>query len=111
MPTYWLTCLHVAQLIALAPHEFGGVIVHARSGPVRERWIQALEQLARHHSLVTPLRKIPSGISDENLLGGLDIEATIISGKPVFRPGLLSHCDHNLVILPMAERLEAGPVS
>ena len=111
MPTYWLTCLHVAQLIALAPHEFGGVIVHARSGPVRERWMQALEQLARHHGLVTPLRKIPSGISDENLLGGLDIEATIISGKPVFRPGLLSHCDHNLVILPMAERLEAGTVA
>lgn len=111
MPTYWLTCLHVAQLIALAPHEFGGVIVHARSGPVRERWMQALEQLARHHSLVTPLRKIPNGITDENLLGGLDIEATIISGKPVFRPGLLSHCDHNLVILPMAERLEAGTVA
>ena len=111
MPTYWLTCLHVAQLIALAPHEFGGVIVHARSGPVRERWMQALEQLARHHGLVTPLRKIPSGISDENLLGGLDIEATIISGKPVFRPGLLSHCHRNLVILPMAERLEAGTVA
>jgi len=73
--------------------------------------MQALEQLARHHGLVTPLRKIPSGISDENLLGGLDIEATIISGKPVFRPGLLSHCDHNLVILPMAERLEAGTVA
>ena len=111
MPTYWLTCLHVAQLIALAPHEFGGVIVHARSGPVRERWMQALEQLARHHGLVTPLRKIPSSISDENLLGGLDIETTIISGKPVFRPGLLSHCHRNLVILPMAERLEAGTVA
>jgi len=90
---------------------FGGVIVHARSGPVRERWLQTLEQLACHHGLVTPLRKIPSGISDENLLGGLDIEATIISGKPIFRPGLLSQCDQSLVIVPMAERLEAGTVA
>ena len=49
MNPYWLTCLHVAQLITLAPHVFGGVIVHARSGPVRERWLQTLEQLARHH--------------------------------------------------------------
>lgn len=111
MTPYWLTCLQVAQLITLAPHEFGGVIVHARSGPVRERWLQTLEQLARHHGLATPIRKIPSGISDENLLGGLDIEATIISGKPIFRPGLLSHCDQSLVILPMAERVEAGTVA
>ena len=111
MTPYWLTCLHVAQLITLAPHVFGGVIVHARAGPVRERWLQTLEQLACHHGLVTPLRKIPSGISDENLLGGLDIEATIISGKPIFRPGLLSQCDQSLVIVPMAERLEAGTVA
>ncbi len=111
MNPYWLTCLHVAQLITLVPHVFGGVIVHARSGPVRERWLQTLEQLARHHDLATPIRKIPSGISDENLLGGLDIEATIISGKPIFRPGLLSHCDQSLVIVPMAERLEAGTVA
>ena len=97
--------------MTLAPHVFGGVIVHARSGPVRERWLQTLEQLARHHDLATPIRKIPSGISDENLLGGLDIEATIISGKPIFRPGLLSHCDQSLVIVPMAERLEAGTVA
>jgi len=111
MNPYWLTCLHVAQLMTLAPHVFGGVIVHARSGPVRERWLQTLEQLARHYDLATPIRKIPSGISDENLLGGLDIEATIISGKPIFRPGLLSHCDQSLVIVPMAERLEAGTVA
>ena len=108
MTPYWLTCLHVAQLIAIAPHAFGGVIVHARSGPVRERWLQTLEQIASHHGLATPLRKIPGGITDENLLGGLEIEATIVSGKPVFRPGLLSHCDQGLAILPMAERLEAG---
>ena len=111
MNPYWLTFLHVAQLITLAPHLFGGVIVHARSGPVRERWLQTLEQLASHHGLATPIRKIPSGISDENLLGGLDIEATIISGKPIFRAGLLSQCDQSLVILPMAERLEAGTVA
>jgi len=111
MTPYWLTCLHVAQLITLAPHAFGGVIVHARSGPVRDRWLHALESIAKQAGLLTPLRKIPSGITDENLLGGLDIEATILSGKPIFRPGLLSHCDQSLVILPMAERLEAGTVA
>lgn len=111
MTHYWLACLQVAQLVTLAPHAFGGVVVRARSGPVRDRWLQALETIANQAGLSTPLRKIPGGISDENLLGGLDIESTIISGKPVFRPGLLSHCDQSLVVLPMAERLEAGTVA
>ena len=111
MNPYWLTCLHVAQLMTLAPHVFGGVVVHARSGPVRDRWLHTLETIAKQVGLTTPLQKIPGGITDENLLGGLDIESTIISGKPVFRPGLFSRCDQGLVIVPMAERLEAGTVA
>ena len=108
MTDYWLACLQAAQLITLAPHQFGGVIVRARSGPVRERWLRIFEQLAQHKGLTTPIRKIPGTISDENLLGGLDIENTITRGKPVFRPGLLSHCDQSLAILPMAERVDIG---
>jgi len=108
MTDYWLACLQAAQLITLAPHRFGGVIVRARSGPVRERWLQILERLAQRKGLTTPLRKIPGTISDENLLGGLDIESTITRGKPIFRPGLLSHCDQSLAILPMAERVDIG---
>jgi magnesium chelatase subunit D len=108
MTDYWLACLQAAQLITLAPHQFGGVIVHARLGPVRERWLQILERLAQCKGLATPIRKIPGTISDENLLGGLDIESTITRGKPVFRPGLLSHCDQSLAILPMAERVDIG---
>ncbi len=108
MTDYWLACLQAAQLITLDPHRFGGVIVRARLGPVRERWLQILERLAQCKGLATPLRKIPGTISDENLLGGLDIESTITRGKPVFRPGLLSHCDQSLAILPMAERVDIG---
>jgi len=108
MTDYWLACLQAAQLITLDPHRFGGVIVRARLGPVRERWLQILERLAQCKGLTTPLRKIPGTISDENLLGGLDIESTITRGKPVFRPGLLSHCDQSLAILPMAERVDIG---
>ncbi len=108
MTDYWLACLQAAQLITLDPHRFGGVIVRARLGPVRERWLQILERLAQCKGVATPLRKIPGTISDENLLGGLDIESTITRGKPVFRPGLLSHCDQSLAILPMAERVDIG---
>ena len=108
MTEYWLAYLQIAQLVVLAPHHFGGVIVRSRSGPVRDRWLGALEKMAVQQGLLVPLRKIPSNITDENLLGGLDIEATLKQGKPVLREGLLAKCDQGIVVLPMAERLEMG---
>ena len=108
MTEHWLAYLQIAQLLVLAPHHFGGVLVRSRSGPVRDRWLVALEQMAKQNGLSVPLRKIPNAITDENLLGGLDIEATLKQGKPVLREGVLAKCDQGIVVLPMAERLEIG---
>lgn len=108
MTEHWLAYLQVAQLLVLAPHHFGGVIVRSRSGPVRDRWLSALEQMARLNGLSVPLRKIPNAITDENLLGGLDIESTLKQAKPILREGLLAKCDQSIVIVPMAERVEIG---
>jgi magnesium chelatase subunit D len=108
MTEHWLAYLQIAQLLVQAPHHFGGVLVRSRSGPVRDRWLVALEQIAKQNGLSVPLRKIPNAITDENLLGGLDIEATLKQGKPVLREGVLVKCDQGIVVLPMAERLEIG---
>ena len=108
MTEHWLAYLQITQLLVLAPHHFGGVLVRSRSGPVRDRWLVALEQMAKQNGLSVPLRKIPNAITDENLLGGLDIEATLKQGKPVLREGVLAKCDQGIVVLPMAERLEIG---
>ena len=108
MTEHWLAYLQIAQLLVLEPHHFGGVLVRSRSGPVRDRWLVALEQMAKQNGLSVPLRKIPNAITDENLLGGLDIEATLKQGKPVLREGVLAKCDQGIVVLPMAERLEIG---
>jgi magnesium chelatase subunit D len=53
----------------------------------------------------TPLIKIPLNVSDERLLGGLDLVATLRSGRASFERGLLCGADGGLVFLPMAERL------
>lgn len=108
MTEHWLAYLQIAQLLVLAPHHFGGVLVRSRSGPVRDRWLVALEQMAKQNGFSVPLRKIPNAITDENLLGGLDIESTLKQGKPVLREGVLAKCDQGIVVLPMAERLEIG---
>ena len=107
----WLRALLVAHILVSNPHGFGGIILRARAGPVRERWLYYLQTLAQQAGLKTPLRRIPLGISDENLLGGLDLEATIHTGKPVFRSGVLANSDGQILLLPMAERVDVNVAS
>ena len=107
----WLRALQVAQLLVLNPHGLGGVILRARSGPVRDRWLAYLNTIAQLGGMHLPLRKMPLGISDENLIGGIDLDQTLRSGKAVLRQGLLAQCDQQLLLMPMAERVEVGAVA
>ncbi len=104
----WLRALQVAQLLVINPHGLGGVILRARSGPVRDRWVTYLNAVAQLGGMRLPLRKMPLGISDENLIGGIDLDQTLRTGKAVLRQGLLAQCDQQLLIMPMAERVEVG---
>ena len=107
----WLRALQVAKLLVLNPHGLGGVILRARSGPVRDRWLAYLNTVAQLGGMHLPLRKMPLGISDENLIGGIDLDQTLRSGKAVLRQGLLAQCDQQLLLMPMAERVEVGAVA
>ena len=107
----WLRALQVAQLLVINPHGLGGVILRARSGPVRDRWLAYLNSVAQLGGMRLPLRKMPLGISDENLIGGIDLDQTLRTGKAVLRQGLLAQCDQQLLLMPMAERVEIGAVA
>ncbi len=107
----WLRALQVAQLLVINPHGLGGVILRAHSGPVRDRWLAYLNTIAQLGGMRLPLRKMPLGISDENLIGGIDLDQTLRTGKAVLRQGLLAQCDQQLLLMPMAERVEVGAVA
>jgi magnesium chelatase subunit D len=107
----WLRALQVAQLLVINPHGLGGVILRARSGPVRDRWLAYLNTIAQLGGMRLPLRKMPLGISDENLIGGIDLDQTLRTGKAVLRQGLLAQCNQQLLLMPMAERVEVGAVA
>jgi magnesium chelatase subunit D len=107
----WLRALQVAQLLVINPHGLGGVILRARSGPVRDRWLAYLNTIAQLGGMRLPLRKMPLGISDENLIGGIDLDQTLRTGKAVLRQGLLAQCDQQLLLMPMVERVEVGAVA
>ena len=50
------------------------------------------------------MRRIPASISDDRLAGGLDVAATIRTGRPVAEPGVLALADGGVLVLAMAER-------
>ena len=101
----WADALTVAALVAVDPAGLGGVAVTAHAGPVREQWLAVLRSLLPP---AVPWRRVPLHITDERLLGGLDLPATLQAGRPVAQRGLLAEADGGIVLLAMAERLSAA---
>lgn len=101
----WREAGLAAALLAVAPAALGGLQLRCGAGPVRDRWLALLGALLPE---ATPLRRMPHGIADDRLLGGLDLAATLRLGRPVAQRGLLAEADGGLLLLPMAERLPAG---
>lgn len=83
-------------LLAIDPVGLGGIILRARSGPVREAFV------AMFGSLPLPLTRLHPGVSDEALFGGLDLSATLSSGQIMQETGQLEPV--SALILTMAER-------
>ncbi|MBZ6414259.1 MULTISPECIES: magnesium chelatase subunit D [Methylobacterium] len=100
----WLQACRAAALLALDPAGTG-VVLRARPGPVREAWLDRLRALLPAGA---PVTRLPAGIADDALLGGLDLPATLRTGRPVAQAGLLARSDGGVVLVPMAERLAPG---
>ena len=97
--------LLAAALVAIDPAGLGGVRVQAQAGPVRDAWLQALRALLPEG---TPLRRLPLHASNDRLLGGIDLPATLAAGRPVLQQGLLAAADGGFVLAAMAERMPTG---
>ncbi len=92
--------LCATRLCAIDPG-LGGMIVR---GGYDHRDVM-VDELRKALPVGAPLRRVPSHIDDERLLGGIDLTATLALGKAVTRIGLLAEADGGMVVVPMAERL------
>lgn len=91
--TAWDRALHALSLFANNRRQLRGITVRARSGPVRDAFLQ---------SLPFPTRKIHPSMSREALLGGVDFAKTLETGRLVRTKGLLEQT--GMLVLTMAER-------
>ena len=97
-----------ACLLAVDPVGLGGAVLRCRPGPERDRWLATLRALLPSAMQV---RRLPPGIGDDALLGGLDLTGTLAAGRPVTRPGMLEATAEGVLVMPMAERLSRAIVA
>ena len=89
-------------MLAVDPAGLGGAILRGPPGAARDLWLDGLRALLPH---ATPMRKIPLGIGEDRLLGGLDLGATLAGKGLRMQRGILADADGGLVLLASAERL------
>lgn len=94
-----------AALLAVDPVGLGGVLLRAVRADASQAWLDALRELLPGGA---PVMRLPVGIPDDRLLGGLDLAMTLATGRPVSERGLLSRADGGVVVMPNAERASPG---
>lgn len=94
-----------AVCLAIDPGGLGGAVLRAPRSDISEDWLAALRALLPEQ---TPWRRVPLGIPDDRLLGGLDLAMTLAMGRPVEERGLLASADGGVLVLPCAERATGG---
>jgi magnesium chelatase subunit D len=87
------------DVFAVDPPGFGGLLVRGPPGPARDALLERLRALAG------PLRRIPHHVSDDRLLGGLDLAATLRAGRRVAQAGALASAHGGVLVIATSERL------
>lgn len=95
--------LLAARLFASRPAIFGGI--HLRgSGPAREAVVASIVSSFGDR----PVVRLPIHVDDDRMHGGIDIAASLALGSTVRQPGLLEKAAGGLLIVTMAERMDAS---
>ncbi|HRD75123.1 MAG TPA: hypothetical protein PK264_04175, partial [Hyphomicrobiaceae bacterium] len=93
-----------AILLAVAPRELGGASIRLAAGSVAEAWIDlAVPEVPGRPRPV----RLPIGLTNEQLAGGVDLAATLAVGRKVMQPGLIERNKGCALIVPSAERWSA----
>ena len=90
----------VAALLAVNPQGLGGVWVRALHGPGADVLAEPLRRLPG------PIARIVPSVDDVALFGGVDLTESLVSGRVVQSPGLLSQA--RLAWITRADAMEPG---
>jgi magnesium chelatase subunit D len=74
----------------------GGVIFAGEKGSGKSTLARLVKNLLPP---LTPFVELPLNVTEDALLGGIDIEETIRTGKRIFQPGILNRADQGVIYI------------
>lgn len=82
-----------ALLLNIINKNIGGVLINGEKGTAKSTLVRGLGALFSEMKVVN----LPLNITEDNLVGSIDIEKTMKSGKKIFQEGLLKKCHENIL--------------
>ena len=92
----------LALLLCAVNPRIGGVILSGEKGTAKSTVVRGLVELLPGHVM----RTLALGTTEDRLVGGLDLEATLVAGRPVLQPGLLSEVDGGVLYIDEVNLLD-----
>ena len=84
--------LKKALILNLINEKIGGVLIDGERGTAKSTIVRSLINLTDKRIV-----NIPINISEDKLIGSINVEKTIISGNPEFEEGLLYKANKNIL--------------
>lgn len=84
-----------ALLLNVINEKIGGLLINGEKGTAKSTLVRGLEKILMHKKIIN----LPLNITEDNLVGSIDIEKTLKSGKKVFQEGLLKKCHGNILYI------------
>lgn len=103
MPDRWTLAATAAAALAVDPGRLHGITLRDRPGPVRDAFLDLMQEL-----LDRPVRRLPATLDQTAISPALDLGETLRSGREVRTRGLLERAAGSVLLVPMAERMTQG---
>ena len=81
-----------ALLLNIINEKIGGVLISGEKGSAKSTLVRGLEKILTDKKVIN----LPLNITEDNLVGSIDIEKTLKTGKKVFQEGILKKCHNNI---------------
>ncbi|WP_277101137.1 magnesium chelatase subunit D family protein [Cutibacterium granulosum] len=91
-----------ALLLCAVNPRIGGVLLSGEKGTAKSTVVRGLAELLPRQVM----RTLALGATEDRLVGGLDLEATLATGRPVLQPGLLSEVDGGVLYVDEVNLLD-----
>ncbi|MBL6956041.1 MAG: magnesium chelatase ATPase subunit D [Chlorobium phaeobacteroides] len=95
------------MLLAVDP-SLGGVVVPAAVGSGKSTLARAFSGIVSED---TPFVELPLNVTEDRLIGGVDLEATLVQGKRVVQHGVLSKAHEGVLYVDSLSLLDSSAVS